>query len=522
MTTRSLPAVVAFATASALAAQASFLLERASPGSIGGNLQFRYSGATQPILALAASDTANATTLPPSLSNLPLAIGPNLTLFVELVAGSTGTTSPIAVPYVPALAGTVWQWQAASLPGAVQLVDALSNRVATQLGLSGRPTLLPATATGAAWGAKIHRPDPNGGPGTWLIAGGALRPTIQQQPLATSDVLGPQTLEVSPGPQLPNDIYGMTTTELLDGRTLLLGGVTTVPGSGTPLLQAATGDAILYQPASNTFTAVAPMSTPRFLHAATRLPDGRVLVVGGTPNADLTQGVPLSTTEIFDPATLTWSAGPTLPSPWLLGAITTLWTGEILLHGGLELGPSGLAAVPACLRLVASGPGGSLQWQAGPTMVLPRAVHDATSIVLADGRLLVAGGCVANTLFGVPLLFTVSDCEIYDPLSCTWQATQPAPGPFCNGAICQRPSGEVVAVGGIVGNLSGGPTFSAALNSAAAWDPTTGQWQQFPPMLDNRILAAAVALQDGLVVILGGQHHVGPGTGNSQVETIRL
>jgi hypothetical protein len=52
-------------------------------------------------------------------------------------------------------------------------------------------------------------------------------------------------------------------------------------------------------------TAAAPMNTSRVFHAATLLPNGKVLVTGGQVDAAWT-----ASAEVYDPAANTWSAAP--------------------------------------------------------------------------------------------------------------------------------------------------------------------------------------------------------------------
>jgi hypothetical protein len=74
----------------------------------------------------------------------------------------------------------------------------------------------------------------------------------------------------------------------------------------------------------------------------TLLPDGRVLVAGGTEvtpeavaNGELIIGGPaLQTTEIYDPASDTWTAGPPLLEPRQGGTAVTLADGSVLVFGG--------------------------------------------------------------------------------------------------------------------------------------------------------------------------------------------
>src|SRR6266566_6362115 len=57
-------------------------------------------------------------------------------------------------------------------------------------------------------------------------------------------------------------------------------------------------------PASGTWTATGSLNTGRYLHTASLLPNGMVLVAGGTGNSDLV----LTSAELYDPASGTWTA----------------------------------------------------------------------------------------------------------------------------------------------------------------------------------------------------------------------
>ncbi len=94
-----------------------------------------------------------------------------------------------------------------------------------------------------------------------------------------------------------------TATRLQDGRILLTGGWYEISVG-----QLATTDtAEIYDPSTETFAAVGLMTTQRVDHQAVRLPDGTVLVTGGSRlvGAFLED---LDTAEIFDPLTSTFTA----------------------------------------------------------------------------------------------------------------------------------------------------------------------------------------------------------------------
>ena len=83
-----------------------------------------------------------------------------------------------------------------------------------------------------------------------------------------------------------------TATLLPSGKVLVAGGVV------TNRLALRTSSAELYDPATGSWTATAPMSVARINHTATLLPNRRVLVAGGSAEP----AAPCSS-ELYDPAT---------------------------------------------------------------------------------------------------------------------------------------------------------------------------------------------------------------------------
>jgi len=130
-----------------------------------------------------------------------------------------------------------------------------------------------------------------------------------------------------------------TATLLADGRVLVVGGIggTSSGGPGAASKTLATTE--IFDPAGGgSWTSAGTMSEGRIYHSATRLIDGRVLVVGGTGNGP---GGGSSSSEIYEPKTNTWSKGPTLPGPRVLHGAAALTDGTVLIAGGLAKAASG-------------------------------------------------------------------------------------------------------------------------------------------------------------------------------------
>ncbi|WP_312305570.1 kelch repeat-containing protein, partial [Pulveribacter sp.] len=120
---------------------------------------------------------------------------------------------------------------------------------------------------------------------------------------------------------------------LPDGRALLAGGWT---GPG------ATTHAELYDPAANTWTATGPMNFPRNgamgtpLAHATVLPSGLVLMVGGSDTARAAQ----PDAELYDRTTGTWTIDGSMGVGRENGSAHLLPDGDVLLTGGFAQQPA--------------------------------------------------------------------------------------------------------------------------------------------------------------------------------------
>jgi hypothetical protein len=88
------------------------------------------------------------------------------------------------------------------------------------------------------------------------------------------------------------------------------------------------GTAELYDPAPNAWAAVGPALGPRLGHTATLLPDGQVLVVGGTNGKG-----PTAAAYRYGASGDTWIAAGSLASARWLHTATPLLDGRVLVSG---------------------------------------------------------------------------------------------------------------------------------------------------------------------------------------------
>ena len=225
--------------------------------------------------------------------------------------------------------------------------------------------------------------------GNVLVAGfGASTRTGESNP----EVYDPTTATWTDTGPLPVAGEDATATLLGNGDVLAAGGSTTA--------------AALYDPATNDWRATGSMAKAQLESTATLLGDGDVLVAGGE---DPNEFSPLTTSEVYDPTTATWSlSSGQMSVPRDDQAAVELPDGNALVAGGCTAECDG-GQITGTAEEFDPQVG---YWFSVGSMTQARA--DATATVLADGDVLVAGGTdICCQEFASTDLFTTTSVSVH-------------------------------------------------------------------------------------------------------------
>lgn len=216
---------------------------------------------------------------------------------------------------------------------------------------------------------------------------------------------------------------GHTATLLANGQILVAGGADQDPtGAGL-------ASAEIYDPVSNAFTQTGSMAAGRFLHTATLLQSGKVLIVGG---ALTSTSAPVATAELYDPATGVFTMTGSMATAREQHTATLLADGKVLIAGGdISTGAGDLQ--PTATAEVYDPSTGS--FSAAGAMAAARSLHTAT--LLPSGNVLVAGGGDEN-----------STAELYDPATNSFSITGGMEIGRSGHTATLLPNGSVLVAGG--------------------------------------------------------------------------
>src|SRR5215469_7576139 len=320
---------------------------------------------------------------------------------------------------------------------------------------------------------------------------------------------------------------------------------------------------------TGTFTATGSMTVPRINHTATLLPNGKVLIAGGT-----------STVELYDPSTGTFTATGAMTASTFVFSATLLPNGRVLLiesrnaelydpstgtvtaTGSMVDGQGGHATLLTNGKVLMTGPGNPQLYDPSTgafTLTGPYAnvyTHDdsfqTTVTLLPSGEVLFAEdvqyvrnysaelydsttntfrltGTMVSFLLGRTTTLLVNGkilraggaddfgryhiAEQYDPATGMFTATGDMTTPRDSHAAVLLPDGAVLIAGGYgMGPIGNSCCVSlGSLASAELYDSSTGTFTAPGNMTARRAYHTATMLNDGRVLITGGVSPVGPG-----------
>jgi len=287
--------------------------------------------------------------------------------------------------------------------------------------------------------------------GKVLVIGGF---NVNGGPLSSAELYDPATGAWAPVRSMAQGRAWHTVTQLPNGKVLVIGGSIGTTESAAYALDSAE----IYDPATNRWSAAAPMTFKRFHHTATLLPNGKVLVIGGTTSAG-GHSIP----ELYDPATNSW-----LPVSSMAASSRSKHfafpqsNGKVLVLGG---GSPAVELYDPALDIWTTGAGFSGSW----THTLP----------LASGRVLLVSGI---------------DVALYDPVLYSQTPV---------GSLRQfRNHHQVTRLGSGKLLVTGGSASTAILSEL--YDPSTALSSYTASMPEGRYHHTATLLPDGRVLVAGG------------------
>ena len=279
-----------------------------------------------------------------------------------------------------------------------------------------------------------------------------------------------------------------------DGLTAL--GIDSVAGGFSdplPLVEGPDGTIYVGEFGSSVITALVPRTSGiwstkadmplQLLDAGGAALGGKLYVVGGK-----TSSGPRNTMYVYDPATDSWSQGPSLPAgyPAVENPAVVGYSGRLYVFGGSTDAFSGAVANAASFNPATSS------WTTLASMPTARGGLRAEAL---DGKLYVVGGMDSAGA-------SLSTVELFDPVTANW-STGPSMITRRDNPGTAVLDGKLYAFGGRTRNADGSSP-SATLNSVEALDPATGVWTTRAPMPTGR-RTMVVGTLNGRAQVTGGE-----------------
>lgn len=305
----------------------------------------------------------------------------------------------------------------------------------------------------------------------------------------------PVTNEKSFPPQSPKLQGCHAVTLRPDGKLIYVG------GADVPVYGPGTRQVKTFDPVASTWQVQPDLTDYRWYPTMLPLPDGTLLTVGG---GGLNNPIRVKTSELMNPATMTWTPAGDVAIGNEVSPIVLLLTGKALMtHRPPQLFDPATKLWSLSADFV----------QADRMSNGDHADHEM--VLLSDGRVVAIGfksfeaGNAGNMV------------EIYDPIANTWQMGANFAPVRSRASTLALPDKRIVVMGGEK-EQAGDPTPVNQWNQVALtdlYDPFLDSWRRLANMsIAREYHAMPILVPDGRVLIVGGEGQPGNEPAQSVVE----
>jgi N-acetylneuraminic acid mutarotase len=264
----------------------------------------------------------------------------------------------------------------------------------------------------------------------------------------------------------------------LNGKLYVFGGYDVTTPDYQP-----TNASSVFDSATNMWKSIAPMPAAE-THMGVATDGSYIYVAGGYTFDPVTTYQTFGTTNVFryDPAHNSWTTYTPLPSPRAAGALVYL-DGQLHFFDGVD--PTRAGKTDHWTLNVSSA---SPQWTTSTS--LPFSRNHMAGVVL-DGKIYAVGG--QSTADDSS---TTADVLVWDPAHpSSWTAVASMPTPRSH-AVVVAIDGRIVVAGGTVAN-------DVPLSSVISYDPATNAWTNLTSLPDARLAPVGGAIGNEILVASG-------------------
>ena len=280
---------------------------------------------------------------------------------------------------------------------------------------------------------------------------------------------------------------------LPDGKVLIVGGA-----GGVILWQNALSTTEVFDPWTRSFSKGPALLQARSAHTQTRLNDGRYLLVGGVDG----KNIPTVNCEVYDPKTGKFSAVGSLTYKRTFHQAILMNNGRVVVFGGFaDMGAilSAQKALESGIRQTEIFDPTTNKWTVGPSLRYGRGAPGAQDI--GNGKILIIGGVVRGS-FAPDLSNT---CELYDMSTNRATTARSITTRTAFMTTFRLPGNRVLVAGGDAGPRDSIRNFTNIATKACwIYNATSNSWSSIAALPVATSGGDAIILRNGTLVLAGG------------------